>query len=123
MLKMRSLLLASVTAIACGAFVNSVVAADSIPDYGKKTLSAGGRPYWDIARDGDRKPADILAFSQIKPGMVVVDLVPGDAYYTRMLAKLVGPKGKVFAIVPHGGGGGSRSSRMSQREGKEPAGI
>lgn len=79
-----------------------------------------GRTPWDFRRDAARKPADILNFSQIKPGMIVVDLVPNDGYYTRMLSKLVGPKGKVYALVINGDGGAPRSYHMQQREGKSP---
>ena len=96
-------------------------AADAVPAYVTAAIEDGGRAPWDVVRDDVRKPAEILAFSQIKPGMVVVDLVPGNAYYTRLLAKLVGPKGHVYAVVPDGGGGASRSSRMQQRVGKAPA--
>ena len=81
------------------------------------------RTHWDVARDADRKPAEIIAFSQIKPGMVVVDLVPGDAYYTMILSKLVGPKGKVYAVVPNGGGAGTRGSRTTQRDAKPPSAV
>jgi predicted methyltransferase len=95
-------------------------AADAAPNAVAMAVADGGRTPWDVMRDTDRKPAAVLAFSQIKPGMVVVDLVPGDAYYTRMLAALVGPKGHVYAIVPFGGGGGTRSSRISQRLAKAP---
>ena len=101
---------------------SSAIGADAIPAYVTAAVNDGGRTPWDISRDADRKPAEVLAFSQIKPGMVVVDLIPGDAYYTRMLAKLVGPKGKVYAVVP-GGGVFTRNERMAQRMGKPPASV
>src|SRR5262249_49327047 len=97
--------------------------ADAVPAYVSQAVNDGGRTVWNRARDTARKPADILAFSQIKPGMIVIDLVPQDGYYTRMLAKLVGPNGKVYAIVPGGGGGGGRSSRIAQREGQAPSNV
>ena len=92
--------------------------AANTPAYVVAAVNDRGRTPWDVARDGLRRPADVLAFSQIKPGMVVADLVPGEAYYTRMLAKLVGSKGHVYAVVPNGGGPGARGSRSLQREGK-----
>jgi pyruvate dehydrogenase (quinone)/pyruvate oxidase len=95
-------------------------AADAIPPYVTAAVNDGGRTPWDIARDSARHPAEVLAFSQIKPGMVVVDLIPGDAYYTRILAKLVGPKGKVYAMVPNGGVF-TRNERMAQRQRVAPA--
>lgn len=59
-----------------------------------------GRPEADTKRDADRKPAEMLAFAGVKPGMVVVDFLPGGGYFTRIFAKAVGPKGTVFAVYP-----------------------
>ena len=57
-------------------------------------------PVWHQARDAVRHPGEVVAFSGIKTGDVVVDFVPGDSYYTRILSALVGDKGKVYALVP-----------------------
>jgi predicted methyltransferase len=57
-----------------------------------------GRPEADTKRDADRKPAEMLEFAGVKPGMVVADFLPGGGYFTRIFAKAVGPKGKVLAI-------------------------
>jgi predicted methyltransferase len=57
------------------------------------------RPDADKERDATRKPAETLAFAGVKPGMVVAELAPGRGYYTRILAKAVGPTGKVYAIA------------------------
>ena len=57
------------------------------------------RPDADRARDANRKPAEVLAFAGVRPGMVVAELGSGGGYYTRLLAKAVGPRGKVYAIV------------------------
>lgn len=58
-----------------------------------------GRPEADTKRDADRKPAEMLEFAGVKPGSVVADFIPGGGYFTRVFAKAVGPKGKVFAIA------------------------
>jgi predicted methyltransferase len=50
-------------------------------------------------RDVNRKPAEIVAFAGVRPGMVVGELAPGRGYYTRILARTVGPGGKVYALV------------------------
>ena len=60
------------------------------------------RPAADTARDANRKPAQILAFAGVKPGDTVVELMPGGGYFTRILAKTVGPKGHVYGVVPTG---------------------
>ena len=57
------------------------------------------RPDTDTTRDAVRKPAEILGFAGVRPGMTVAELGSGGGYYTRLLAKAVGPKGQVLAIV------------------------
>jgi len=58
------------------------------------------RPDADRARDAVRKPAEIVAFAGVEPGDVVAEIAPGGGYYTRVLAKAVGPEGKVYALMP-----------------------
>ncbi|WP_430390981.1 class I SAM-dependent methyltransferase [Dyella sp. 20L07] len=58
------------------------------------------RPADDRHQDVHRKPAGVLSFIGVKPGDVVVDLMPGSGYYTRLLSAIVGPKGKVYALQP-----------------------
>jgi predicted methyltransferase len=58
-----------------------------------------GRPAADTMRDENRKPAEVVAASGLKPGEVVAELGAGGGYYSRILSKVVGPKGKVFAVV------------------------
>lgn len=60
------------------------------------------RPATDTARDVHRKPAQIVAFAGVKPGDKVAEMMPGGGYYTRILAKTVGPKGHIYALVPTG---------------------
>lgn len=63
-------------------------------------VADSARPEADKARDAARKPAEIVAFAGVKSGDVVAEVSPGGGYYTRILAKTVGPDGKVFALVP-----------------------
>ena len=58
------------------------------------------RPAADRARDADRKPAVMLEFAGLKPGMVVGEILPGGGYFTRLFSDVVGPNGKVIAYVP-----------------------
>lgn len=91
------------TAALCFAFAamnGAAYAADAIPAYVSAAVSDVGRPPYEIARDKYRKPAEKIAFAGIKQGDVVVDFIPGDGYYTRILSKTVGPKGKVYDMVP-----------------------
>jgi len=55
------------------------------------------RPAEDLARDAGSKPAQVLSFFDIKPGMTVLDLFSGGGYYTEMLNSVVGENGKVIA--------------------------
>ena len=67
---------------------------------GIPAMAAGSRPAADIERDAARKPAAMVAFAGIKPGMTVADFLPGGGYFTRVFAETVGPKGHVVAIIP-----------------------
>lgn len=58
------------------------------------------RPAADTARDAARKPADVLAFSGLKAGDSVLELVPGGGYFTRLISQAVGPAGYVYAAAP-----------------------
>lgn len=51
--------------------------------------------------DAKRKAAEVLAFSGVKPGDIVIDFLPGARYYwTRIFTGIVGPKGHVDAMWP-----------------------
>lgn len=57
------------------------------------------RPAADRARDAARKPAACLAFAGVHRGMTVAELFPGGGYFTRILSRVVGPKGHVYEFV------------------------
>jgi len=63
----------------------------------ENAVAAKERPEEDRARDADRKPAEVLSFFQVEPGMAVVDLIAGTGYYTDILSRVVGETGKVYA--------------------------
>lgn len=58
------------------------------------------RPAADTARDSARKPAEMIAFAQMKPGQNVLELLPGGGYFTRIFSKVLGPGGHLYAAVP-----------------------
>jgi len=60
------------------------------------------RPAEDVARDAARKPAEMIAFAGVRPGDRIVELIPGGGYYTRILARAVGPRGHVYTVVTPG---------------------
>ncbi len=51
----------------------------------------------DHDRDASRKPAEVLAFFGIEPGMTVLDLFSGGGYYSELISIVVGPEGRVVA--------------------------
>ena len=63
-------------------------------------LADPARPAAERERDALRKPAELLAFAQVRPGMRVGDFVMGGGYMTRLLSAAVGPTGKVYAFQP-----------------------
>jgi len=66
----------------------------------KAALADPARPEADTSRDEARKPAELLAFAHVRPGMKVGELIPGGGYFTRLLSKTVGEKGSVYSWVP-----------------------
>jgi len=50
----------------------------------------------DRTNDARRKPEQMLGFIGIRPGIVAVDLSAGGGYTTELLARAIGPLGKVY---------------------------
>ncbi len=69
-----------------------------------KTFAAAiadpSRPPTDTERDANRKPAETLAVTGVKPGDIVADYAVGQGYFTRLFANVVGPQGHVYAVIP-----------------------
>jgi predicted methyltransferase len=60
-------------------------------------VAAGDRTDEDKKLDAHRHPEQFLAFIGVAPGMRVADLGAGGGYTTELLARAVGPSGKVYA--------------------------
>jgi predicted methyltransferase len=69
----------------------------------RNSLTNPDRTQADRDRDVREKPAEVLAFAGVKPGMTVADLFSAGGYYTELLAGVVGANGKVYAVnnVPY----------------------
>jgi len=76
----------------------SIAASPKISPVIEQAVADPGRPADNKAVDELRKPAETLAFSGVRPGMVVGEFYPGGGYFTRMLSDVVGPKGHVYGI-------------------------
>src|SRR5215475_7092017 len=85
-----------------GAAVAMLLAAPVLakaPGY-EAAVTDSARPDTDKQLDAERKPAQMLALAHVKPGMKVMDLIPGRGYFTRLFSVAVGPKGYVYAYQP-----------------------
>lgn len=60
-------------------------------------VASEARPESDRERDAGRKPAEVLEFMGIEPGMTVLDMFTGGGYYAEIIAGVVGEQGKVIA--------------------------
>ena len=76
---------------------SAATSAAQIPPYLAAAVSSPARPAKDRAMDGSRQPALVMAFFGVKPGMQVADLWAGGGYTTELLARIVGPGGKVYS--------------------------
>ncbi len=74
-------------------------AQDEIPDYVSAAVADPARGD-DAQDDARRHIAEIMAYSGVKPGDTVLELVPGSGYWTRVFSHIVGPEGKVYLAVP-----------------------
>ena len=59
-------------------------------------VSAPDRAPADRINDIRRKPADMLAFIGVRPGMTALDVSAARGYTTELIARAVGPTGKVY---------------------------
>jgi predicted methyltransferase len=76
------------------------------------------RPAAYKAADALRKPAETLAFSGVKPGMIVGEFYPAGGYFTRMISDVVGPSGHVLAVENAGWNDSVKDDRAMLAEGK-----
>jgi predicted methyltransferase len=66
------------------------------PAYIRAAIEDPARTAEQRARDANRKPAELLMMSGIRPGNTVVEFASFGQYFTTFLADIVGPKGKVY---------------------------
>jgi predicted methyltransferase len=58
------------------------------------------RPAEQARLDQARHPLELLEFAGVRPGDRVLDFMPGNAYFTRLFSRLVGPRGRIYAWLP-----------------------
>jgi predicted methyltransferase len=108
-MKHANLFLAAAALMASTALVNAAPTAKMTA-----AVADSARPAADTARDENRKPAEMLEFAGITPGKIVVDLLPGSGYFTRIFAKAVEPGGRVYAYF------GTQYDERLKSQGRDP---
>ena len=110
-MKLKTLFLAGAVMLASAGVA---MAAPAVSEKMKAAVADSSRPADDTKRDENRKPAEMLAFAGITPGKVVVDMLPGTGYFTRIFAKAVEPGGRVYAYF------GSQYDARLKTQNKDP---
>ena len=96
MLKLRcSIALLAGTALLLGACANTTAPALA-KERIAEILASPDRRAADRTNDIRRKPDQMLAFIGLRPGMVALDLSAGGGYTTELIARSVGPTGRVY---------------------------
>jgi predicted methyltransferase len=96
-------------------------ASAATPELGSRIAAAvadPARPAEHREADPLRLPAETLAFSGVKPGMVVGEFYPGGGYFTRMLSDVVGPTGHVYGLENQGWKGAMEADKALLAEGR-----
>ena len=96
-MKNRHLLLAAAVSVLMSSGAVMLHAAQAVPPAVAAAVADTNRPAADTERDAMRRPAEMMAASGIKAGDKVIELVPGGGYVTRLVSKIVGPTGHVYA--------------------------
>jgi len=75
----------------------SAIPASQIPGYITDAINSPDRPAADKQLDQARRPDQVMAFFGIKPGMQVADIFAAAGATSELLARIVGPTGKVYS--------------------------
>jgi len=70
----------------------------SLPAYIKTAVEAADRDDDDKKLDAGRKPGTLLQFCGVPEGGKVAEIASGGGYTAELLARAVGPKGKVYGV-------------------------
>jgi predicted methyltransferase len=88
------------------------------PDY-RAIVASPDRTEADRQTDVRRKPESLLAFTGVRQGMNVLDMGAGAGYSTELLARAVGPQGRVYA--QESPAGSPRARERFEERAKTPA--
>src|ERR1700754_335258 len=85
--------------VCVGAVAFGFLAAAPVPSFAQDyagIIAAPDRSDADRQTDQRRDPVKLLSFTGVKPGMTVLDMGAGGGYSTELMARSVGPSGKVY---------------------------
>jgi len=74
-----------------------------VAERNRNVIESSIRTDQDRRMDAARHPAEFLPFTQVKPGMQVLDVSAGAGYTSQLLALAVGPTGTLWAQRPQAG--------------------
>jgi predicted methyltransferase len=72
--------------------------AQTVPSHIAAAVAAPERSAKDRERDARDKPAELLTFAGVEPGMKVADVFGGGGYWSEIIARAVGPSGRVVLV-------------------------
>lgn len=82
-----------------GLTTSAAFAHSDAQDFVQNALNSELRDDKDKARDANRKPAETLAFFDLKEDQTVIELFPGGGWYTKILGKALEAKGKLYVAL------------------------
>lgn len=88
------------SALPLAALAAAAPAANSTPAYVTAALNDPARKD-DTAADARRQAAAVMTFTGVKPGDKVLELAPGQGYWTKIFSGVVGAKGHVYTVWPN----------------------
>ena len=98
---MRTLKTITMALMLAGASVTAISPAAAKPaDVAAAVAATANRTEDNVKLDEGRKPAEVLSFLGLKPGMQAIDMFGGNRYWAEIMAPAVGPKGHVTVWEP-----------------------
>lgn len=91
---MRSLTLFALAAL----LASPPLQAADAPAHIAAAVAATERSDKDRERDQKDRPAEVMAFAGVEPGMAIADVFGGGGYWSELLARAAGPGGKVSLV-------------------------
>jgi predicted methyltransferase len=85
---------------ACASLAGCAVSPTLSQEAISSIVASPDRSAGDRFNDIRRKPTDMLAFIGVRPGMTALDVSAARGYTTELIARAVGPKGKVYGQNP-----------------------